>query len=597
MIRRFWRKQIACLMLCVLVWAGSMAIVGYAQGSNAIVFKISDRAIAPVNDRLFGHLLERASWGEPGPEIALQRGTRSLYPEAVELMQQMNIPLIRFPGGTDVDYTNWQDLISNVPDRDVGRPLTVGHTGQTITNQFGLDEYFQLRDKLSRGRSKVETILVANFLDAAAGKVPLEAAAQNVAGLVAYANAPVGAALPEGMEDWPAVRAQNGHPAPFGAEYLQIGNEIWIGRFREAVREGKGLSEPGAIAQWYLQCLKAYIAAIDAVDPTIALILDGRMGDDIEKTVLADETIRNRVEYVTFHDYAPGPINEVLREGIAVSKDDLSSLDWWQAWVAMPGQFSAEEGVNLGVGVGEASPEENRTDFVRSLGYKVAITEWNWNGWGFDDIELDDEIDWRLAAGIGTAGYLNGLMRQGNEVEMACQSLLVGANWDITSIRIDPDEDDPPYFWPQGQMTSFYSNYHGSQLLEVASKNVPSYPQPYKVGWSNTPRGDIAAIDLVATADKERLYIHAINRSLNQTIPITLDLSSFSNLGDSAEQHMFAKRRNASWKEAIWNRIRFLWYSPPQEVAEITSQTLAISKETSEVDLPAQSVSIFAIPI
>ena len=589
MIGRLGRKQFLCWVLCAcLVWVGGVAIVR-AQGSNAIVFEVSNRAIAPVNDRLFGHLLERASWGEPGPEIALQQGTRRLYPEAVGLMQQMNIPLIRFPGGTDVDYTNWQDLISNVPNRDVGRPLTVGYTGQTITNQFGLDEYFELRDELSQEQSSVETILVANFLDAAAGKVPLEKAARNAAGLVAYANAPVGAALPEGMVDWPKVRAENGHPEPFGAEYLQIGNEIWIGRFREAVREGKGLSDSGAIAQWYLQCLKAYIAAIDAVDPTIALIIDGRMGDDIERTVLTDETILNRVEYVTFHNYAPGPIDEVSREGAAVSKDELSSLDWWQAWVAMPGQFSADEGVNLGEG--------EHLKFARSLGYKVAITEWNWNGWGFDDIDLDDEIDWRLAAGIGTAGYLNGLMRQGDEVEMACQSLLIGANWDITSIRIDPDEKDPPYFWPQGQMTAFYSQYHGSNLLEAVSKNIPLYPQPYKIGWSNTPRGDIATLDLVATGDEDMLYLHAINRTLNQTIPITLDLSSFPNLGDAAEQYIFAKRQPSSWKAAIWNRIKSLWHDPPQEVAEITSQTLAISQGTSTVNLPAQSVSIFAIPI
>ena len=585
-----WRKQFVCIAFCAcLAWLGMGIIAGYAQSSNAIVFEVSNRAIAPVSDRLFGHLLERASWGEPGPEIALQRGTRKLYPEAVALMQQMNIPLIRFPGGTDVDYTNWQDLISNVPDRDVGRPLTIGHTGQTITNQFGLDEYFQLRDELSGDRAKVETILVANFLDAAAGKMPLEEAARNVAGLVAYANAPVGIALPEGMVNWPAVRAKNGHPEPFGAEYLQIGNEVWIGRFREAVREGKGLSDSEAIAQWYLQCLKAYIAAIDAVDPTITLIIDGRMGDDIERTVLTDETILNRVEYVTFHNYAPGPIDEVTQDGSAVAKDDLSGLDWWQAWVAMPGQFSAEKGVNLGEG--------DRTEFVRSLGYKVAITEWNWNGWGFDDVELDEEIDWRLAAGIGTAGYLNGLMRQGDEIEIACQSLLIGASWDITSIRIDSDREDPPYFLPQGQMTAFYSKHHGSKLLDVVAKNVPLYAQPYKVGWSNTPRGDIATVDLVATADENKLYLHAINRTLNQTIPVVFNLSSFGNLGDSAEQHIFAKRRSASWREAVWNRIRSFWYSPPQEVAEIVSRAIAISQENTTVNLPAQSVSIFEVSI
>lgn len=102
--------------------------------------------MAQVNQRLFGHFLERASWGEPGPEGSLQQGTRQIQPDAVELMKQMQIPLLRFPGGTDVDYVDWRDLISNVPGRSPERPVTIGHSGQAITNQFGLDEYFQLRD-------------------------------------------------------------------------------------------------------------------------------------------------------------------------------------------------------------------------------------------------------------------------------------------------------------------------------------------------------------------------------------------------------------------------------------------------------------------
>lgn len=571
----------------------SLVLPAPAQSTSPIAFQLSAQPVATVSDRLFGHLLERASWGEPGPEIALEPGTRKIRPETVALMHRMNVPLMRFPGGTDVDFTHWQDLISNVPNRDVGRPITTGHTGQVITNDFGLDEYFALRDDLSAqrrasGKDKVETLLVANFLDAVAGKVPLNEAAQNAAGLVAYVNAPIGAVLPSGMVNWPAIRAKNGHPDPFGADYLQIGNELWTQKFRDTVREGKAFSTSEEMAQWYITCLQAYIAAIDAVDPNIALIVDGKMGDDIEKTVLADPTIQERIEYLTYHDYAPGPIDDIQREGRAVAQSDLSASDWWQAWVAMPGWYDAETGTNFGQG--------NDLEFAKSLGYKVAITEWNWNGWGFDELDLDEEIDWQLASGLGTAGYLHGLMRQGNDIALACQSLLVGANWDITSIRVDADGEDPPYFRPQGQITGFYSRHHGSQLLDVSADNVPRYNQPFKVGWSRTPRGDIAKIDLIATADEQAVYIHAINRAQNQTLPIEVNLSKISGLESAATHYLFAARErpSANWIQSLWRRMRSIEL-PPQAIAQINSQAQPLANQTLTVSLPKQSVSIFEI--
>lgn len=579
-----------CFSLSLLICFGLSEQNILAQAPKSITFKVLDQPIAPINDRLFGHLLERASWGEPGPEIALQAGTGQIEPAAVELMQQMNIPLMRFPGGTDVDYTDWRDLISNVPGRANNgseRPVTIGHSGKKITNRFGLDEYFQLRDILSTATKQTETILVANFLDAVSGKVPLKEAALNAAGLVAYTNAPAGASLPKGMPDWPAIRAKNGHPEPYKVEYLQIGNELWIRRFQQQVQEGTGLKQPAALAQWYLKCLKAYIAAIDSVDPNISLILDGTMGQGIEKMVLADPNIRSRVKYVTFHDYAPGPIDGVKYKGEAIPNSLLLDTDWWKAWVAMPGQFSPA-GVNVALG--------DRLQFARSLGYKVVVTEWNWNGWGMEALDLPPETDWRLASGLGTAGFLNGLMRQGNDIEIACQSLLIGANWDITSIRVDPKKQSPPYLLPQGQMTLFYSNHHGSRLLSLESSNVPSYPQPYSMGWIKRPEYNIATIDLVATADERMIYLHAINRAQAQDLPIEIDLTDFPKLGQSAVRYLFTDRQSTNWFAALWRWIKSLWSGSNQTIGEISSHTFPVQSQTFTVTLPKQSVSIFAVP-
>jgi hypothetical protein len=174
-------------------------------------------------------------------------------------------------------------------------------------------------------------------------------------------------------------------------------------------------------------------------------------------------------------------------------------------------------------------------------------------------------------------------MRQGQEITIACQSILIGTNWDLASIRVDPTGQRLPYFRPQGQMAFFYSNHHGSTVLKVESANVPSYRQPFSVGWAKSPENKVAYIDLLVTANEQMVYVHAINRSLDRDLPITLDFSNFSNLGASLTHHLFAKRQNLERDNGN------------QPIGEITSQVLPVQHWLLNVSLPKQSVSIFTI--
>jgi alpha-L-arabinofuranosidase len=541
---------------------------------------VQARRLNPVSDRLFGHFLERASFGEPGPENALLPGTRQIQPRAIALMQQMQVPIIRFPAGTDVDYIDWRNLISNVPGRGQERPASIGHTGQSISNNFGIDEYFRLQAEL-----KNQTILMVNFLDAVSKKVSLNDAALNAAGLIAYTNAPVGTQLPRGMPDWPAVRAKNGHPRPYKVEYLQIGNEWWADGFQQRVRQGTELTKADALAQWYLTCLKAYINQIHAVDPSVKIIIDGKMGQDMERIVLADADIRQQVQYVAFHIYAPGPVQELRREGQRYPPEKMTAGDWWRAWVAMPGEFSL---------IGENEAVKSNVEFAQSLGYRVAVTEWNWNGWNFGKLEPEPKIDWRFSSAVGTAGFLNGLMRQGAGIDMACQSLLIGSNWDITSIRVDPEAMDVPYFFPQGQMTMFFSQHHGQHRLAVKLSHPLTYPQPIAMGWAQSPPKQVAFIDLVATMSDRAIYIHAINRYFEHNQSLLLDLSAFPRLDGNATHHLF-KERSHSPLDQIQSWL--VEHEQPKEVGEITAQPLRLQKRTLSLTLPQRSVSIVEIPL
>jgi alpha-N-arabinofuranosidase len=562
-------RSLLGIFLAVLVFAGS-PLVSPSVGQE-IRFTVAAGPATPVDRRLFGHFLERASWGEPGPEGALLPGTHDLDPRVLESLKAMRISIIRFPGGTDVDYIDWRDMVSNVPGREgADRPVTVGHTGKPIMNRFGLDEYFRLRDALG-----CETILVTNLLDAVSKKRPLREAALLAAGLVAYCNAPVGATLPEGMPDWPAVRAKNGHPAPYGAQFFQIGNEWW--GFRDRALKAAGIADPKQAGAWYAECLRAYLDLMRAADPKIEFILDGAgPGDPLMAAVLEDPAVRRAVRYVTFHSYAPGLMSSLKRDGQPYPFDKIGAEELWQAWVAMPGSFDGD-GRNVAFG--------SQIGYARGLGYRIVCTEWNWNGWGFERIQPRPQIEPAAAKAIGAAGFLHGLMRSGEAIDLACQSNLIGCGWGIGCVQVSRDGSGPPHYSPTGQVTMFYALHHGDRLLPVRAENVPTFAQPYEVGWTRG-KAKVAFLDAVATADARTLYFHAVNRHMSRSFDVTVDLGGLGGLDRRAVHHLMEGRLKEK--------------PAPGEAAEVMSvgrRPLELNGRTLAVTLPARSISCIEIPL
>ena len=77
------------LPLCLAMQAIGTGAV--AEETSAVEVRVLNEVLNPVSERLFGQFLERASFGEPGPEAALIPGTNRLQPAAVALMQEMRI--------------------------------------------------------------------------------------------------------------------------------------------------------------------------------------------------------------------------------------------------------------------------------------------------------------------------------------------------------------------------------------------------------------------------------------------------------------------------------------------------------------------------
>jgi alpha-L-arabinofuranosidase len=132
---------------------------------------------------------------------------------------------------------------------------------------------------------------------------------------------------------------------------------------------------------------------------------------------------------------------------------------------------------------------------------------------------------------------------------------------------------------PTGQVTMFYSQHHAAELLALAGRNVPTYEQPYQMGGI-APKRKIAYIDALATADEERVYFHAINRSFEPSLAVTVDVSAFDKLKDRAVHHVLEGRLNDVPGP-----------DEPRQIGRISQRDISFDGKTLKVTLPRRSVS------
>jgi alpha-L-arabinofuranosidase len=533
------------------------AAEGATVEEDAVQFRVTDRVLARVDDRLFGQFMERPSWGETGVEGAVVSDAGELQPKVIELLKEMKIPIVRFPGGTDVDYIDWRDMVDNVPGREVGRPVTTGHTGQRVTNRFGYDEFLRLSERLGW-----EDIIVVNLGDALLGRKSVREAALHAAGLVAYCNAPVGAPLPEGMPDWPSVRAANGHPKPYGAKYIQLGNETWA--FRAKMDE----LYPGRRAEVYVECVVEYERAIHAVDPAAVLMMDY----DEAATPALRERLGDRISYVCWHFYAPWGIRSVKVDGVEVPMESVTAEDIWYAWVAVP---AIDE-------TGQSVLRANAFAAAQKLGYKVAVTEWNWNGgWWHSPVPM--ALDSDLARGVGAAGFLHGLMRRSDVAEIGTQSMLVGIGWGIAAISADRNGVAPARMRPSGMVTMMYSQHHGERLMAMESPGLPCYRQRFEMGGIK-PAEKVAMIDALATASDRAAFFHAISRSFDKPMRVAVDLTALGPMAESGRMYV------------LEGRLEQARDVPPGEaLGWITEHDVPVKEGVASADLPPRSVVVIEV--
>lgn len=239
------------------------------------LFVDKNLTIAPISDRLFGSFIEhlgRAVYTgiyEPGHPLADKDGFRQ---DVIDLIKELNVPMVRYPGGNFLSGYAWEDGIGPKDQR----PTRLDYAWQTIEdNTFGTDEFMAWCSKAG-----IEPMMAVNLGTASP---------KDAGNIVEYCNFPGGTYYSD-------LRIKNGHKDPYQVKYWCLGNEMdgpWQIGHLSAEDYAKKALETAKIMHW--------------VDPSLKLIACGSSSAEIpsypdwDRVVL--ETLYDQVDYISMHRY------------------------------------------------------------------------------------------------------------------------------------------------------------------------------------------------------------------------------------------------------------------------------------------------------
>ncbi|MSU90794.1 alpha-N-arabinofuranosidase [Rhodobacteraceae bacterium 2CG4] len=234
-----------------------------------------DFRIGSIDDRLYAAFIEhmgRAIYGgiyEPGHPQADENGFRR---DVLQLVRDLKIPAIRYPGGNFVSAYNWEDGIGPKDRRPVRLDLA---WRSKETNQVGINEFAQWADMAG-----IEMMLAVNL-----GSRGLEEARN----FLEYVNFPGGTA-------WSDLRRSHGVENPYDVKMWCLGNEMdgpWQIGHKKAVEYGRLANETAK--------------AFKGFDASIETVVCGSSNDGMptypewERQVL--EECYENVDYISLHKY------------------------------------------------------------------------------------------------------------------------------------------------------------------------------------------------------------------------------------------------------------------------------------------------------
>lgn len=286
----------------------------------------------------FTEHLGRSIYGgiyDPGKDFSDEKGYRK---DVKDIVRDLNLGVIRYPGGNFVSNYNWKDGIG--PKN--ARKKTMDFAWSSIeTNQFGIDDFCQWAEEVG-----VEPMIAVNL-----GTGTIKEAAE----LVEYCNHDSGTY-------WSDLRIKNGRREPYNIKYWCLGNEMegdWQAGHMSAEDYAKKAREAAKMMKW--------------VDHNIKLVACGSSYEMLPTYLEWDRIILKElypyVDYLSTHNY-----NMNSGQG---------TLNYLSSWKQLDNHIkNTTHALNYAKSLQKKFNDKE---------IKICLDEWN--VWNFQDIKLDNLDD------------------------------------------------------------------------------------------------------------------------------------------------------------------------------------------------------------
>ena len=434
-----------------------------------------DFQIAEIDKRIYGNFVEHLGRGiyggiyQPGHPAADEHGFRK---DVIELTRELQIPIIRYPGGNFVSNYYWEDGVGPISERPKRLDLA---WRTTEPNEFGTDEFVKWCRKVDTEPMMAVNLGTRGITDAR--------------NLIEYCNHPSGSKFSD-------MRVKNGSKEPHNIKVWCLGNEMdgpWQIGCKTAYEYGRLANETAK--------------AMRQVDPTIELVACGSSGASMAtfpewEAEILDLSYDN-VDYVSLHTYY-GNRDGDSRNFLARSMD----MDHFIKTVSSVCDYI------------KAKKRSKKT-------LMLSFDEWNvWYHSNKKDDSKMKNLPWDIAPPLLEDNYtfedalvvglmLMTLLKHSDRVRMACMAQLVNV---IGPIMTEKDGKA----WRQ---TIFYPFMH----VSAYGRGVALAPVLSSTKHDTADFTDVNDIESIAVWNEEKseLTIFAVNRDLEDSIPLTCDIRDF----------------------------------------------------------------------
>lgn len=478
-------------------------------------------AIGTVERRLFGAFVEHLGrcvydgLYEPGHELADSRGFRS---DVVDLVRELGVSSIRYPGGNFVSGYRWEDGVGPRDERP--RRLDLAWHS-TETNQVGLHEFAEWLELVG------SDLMLAVNLGTRGTAEALD--------LLEYANIQGGSALSD-------QRIANGRAKPFGVRMWCLGNEM----------DGPwqlGHSTADAYGTLASQTAKA----LRQLDPDLELVVCGSSGASMptfgewERVVLGH--CLDDVDYISCHAY-------------------------YQEHDGDTGAFLASA-VDMDRFIESVVATADHVAAVKKTDKRIAISFDEWNVWYMTDFEASGKVsgidNWPVAPRLLEDAYsvldavvvgnlLISLLKHADRVRSASLAQLVNV---IAPIMTEPGG-------PAWRQTTFFPFATTSKLAHGTALDV----RVEAPGYDTAAYGSVPLVDAVATYDEGTgsTAVFLVNRSLEDSAEVSVDVRALGDVSVRSASSLYDEDRGAANTLAAPGRVGL----KPTPTAEVSDGTVRL---------------------